>query len=372
MKKCLLLLSLFFMCGLCRAQGYIDHIVQRGETLEFLASKFGVSEQDIRDQNEDFDLDQLFVGLPLQIPIHEVGDSPEEIERLIASQSATNSMLSEANLLYANGSYRKAAKLYTAAIKENATSDLYYLRGRCHLHQGKFKSAIKDLEMANVGSDLSKSLRSSCELLLADAHKKRDAQLEARGEFWGEIFAVAAVTAATAAAASTVENSDRSRSTSSSYPSSHKYDLPPELQPEIAARRAVAQMNYNMEMEKENFVANYRAAFKRNMGREPSDMEIMEAYTNYLKARYGDGSEINIDSKDDEDIGGNPKIDPIKTDNTRQCPSCQNLRRCSQCRGSGIQTDNLLGQGQDPSKKCGICRGTGRCMRCNNTGRVPL
>lgn len=114
------------MCDFGHAQGFIDHIVQRGETLEFLASKFGVSVQDIRDQNEDFDLDILYVGLPLQIPIPEVGDSPEEIEKLIASRSVTSSILDEANLLYNNGSYRKAAKLYTTALKENATSDVYW------------------------------------------------------------------------------------------------------------------------------------------------------------------------------------------------------------------------------------------------------
>lgn len=176
MKHFLLLLVLSLVGEFGHAQGFIDHIIQRGETLEFLASKFGVSVQEIRDQNEDFDLDILYVGLPLQIPIPEVGDSPEEIERLIASRSVTSSILNEANLLYNNGCYRKAAKLYTAAIKENATSDVYYLRGRCYLYQGKYKSAIKDLEIANNGSDLSYSLRSSCESLLTDAHDKRDAQ----------------------------------------------------------------------------------------------------------------------------------------------------------------------------------------------------
>ena len=80
MKHFLLSLVLSLVCEFGHAQGFIDHIVQRGETLELLASKFGVSVQDIRDQNEDFDLDILYVGLPLQIPIPEVGDSPEEIE----------------------------------------------------------------------------------------------------------------------------------------------------------------------------------------------------------------------------------------------------------------------------------------------------
>ena len=377
MKHFLLLLVLSLVCEFCHAQGFIDHIVQRGETLELLASKFGVSVQEIRDQNEDFDLDILYVGLPLQIPISEVGDSPEEIERLIASRSVTSSILNEANLLYNNGSYRKAAKLYTAAIKENATSDVYYLRGRCYLYQGKYKSAIKDLEIANNGSDLSYSLRSSCESLLADAHDKRDAQLEARGELWGSIFAVAAVTAATVATASATDT----RSTSTSYTStSQGYNLPPELQPEIAARNAVAQINYQMKVEEENFKADYRATFKRNMGREPSDMEVMEAYTNYLKAKNDAYAATNSTATSSTSSSTSSSASSTST-NTRNsnsttskdCPSlkinngkwyCINTGKCGMCGGDGLM-DGSFGQGPN-SLKCTLCGGSGKCKYCSH------
>lgn len=369
------------MCGFCHAQSFIDHIVQRGETLEFLASKFGVSEQDIRDQNEDFDLDILYVGLPLQIPIPEVGDSPEEIERLIASKSVTSSILNKANLLYNNGSYRKAAKLYTAAIKENATSDAYYLRGRCYLYQGKYKSAIKDLEMANNGSDLSFSLKSSCESLLAVAHDKRDAQLEARGELWGSIFAVAAVTAATVATANAADNHDYSRSASSTSLSSQGYNLPPELQPEIAARNAVAQINYQMKVEEENFKSNYRTTFKRNWGREPSDMEVMEAYTNYLKAKNDAYAATNStatsstsSTSSSTSTSGSSASTSTRNSNSntsKDCPSlkinngkwyCINTGKCGMCGGDGLM-DGSFGQGPN-SLKCTLCGGSGKCKYC--------
>ena len=377
MKHFLLSLVLSLVYEFGHAQGFIDYIVQRGETLELLASKFGVSVQDIRDQNEDFDLDILYVGLPLQIPIPEVGDSPEEIERLIASRSVTSSILNEANLLYNNGSYRKAAKLYTAAIKENATSDVYYLRGRCYLYQGKYKSAIKDLEIANNGSDLSYSLRSSCESLLADAHDKRDAQLEARGELGGSIFAVAAVMAATVATASATDT----RSTSTSYTStSQGYNLPPELQPEIAARNAVAQINYQMKVEEENFKADYRATFKRNMGREPSDMEVMEAYTNYLKAKNDAYAATNSTATSSTSSSTSSSASSTST-NTRNsnsttskdCPSlkinngkwyCINTGKCGMCGGDGLM-DGSFGQGPN-SLKCTLCGGSGKCKYCSH------
>lgn len=376
MNKILLLLAMYLVCGYCNAQGFIDHVVQRGETLEFLATKFGVSKQDIRDQNEDFDLDILYVGLPLQIPIPEIGDSPEEIERLIASRSLTNNILNEANLLYNNGSYRKAAKLYTAAIKDNASSDVYYLRGRCYLYQGKYKSAIKDLEMANAGSDLSYSLKTSCESLLAEAHDKRDAQLEAREEIWGSIFAVAAVTAATVATASAADNNSYSRTKSSTSLSSQGYNLPPELQPEIAARNAVAQIK----VEEENFKANYRATFKRNWGREPSDTEVMEAYTNYLKAKNdayaATNSTTSSSTTSSTSTSGSSTNTSTRNSNTttsKDCPSlkvnngkwyCINTGKCGMCGGDGLM-DGSFGQGAN-SLKCTLCGGTGKCKYCSH------
>lgn len=378
MKQTLLIVGMSLVCGFCNAQGFIDHIVQRGETLEFLATKFGVSEQDIRDQNEDFDLDILYIGLPLQIPIPEVGDSQEEIERLIASKSVTNSLLNEANLLYSNGSYRKAAKLYTAAIRDNAASDIYYLRGRCYLYQGKYKSAIKDLEIANNGSDLSYSLRSSCKTLLSEAHDRRDAQVEARGELWGSIFAVAAVTAATVATASVADNQDYSRTTSSTSLSSQGYNLPPELQPEIAARNAVAQINFQMKVEEENFKANYRATFKSNWGREPSDMEVMEAYTNYLKAKNDAYAATNSTTSSSASTSGSSTSTGTRNSNTttstsKDCPSlkinngkwyCVNTGKCGMCGGDGLM-DGSFGQGAN-SLKCTLCGGSGKCKYCSH------
>lgn len=375
MKPIQVLFVVIFVSGFCHAQGFIDHVVQRGETLEFLATKFGVSEQDIRDQNEDFDLDILYVGLPLQIPIPEIGDFPEEIERFIASRSLTSSILNEANLLYNNGSYRKAAKLYTAVIKENASSDVYYLRGRCYLYQGKYKSAIKDLEMANAGSDLSYSLKSSCESLLAEAIDNRDAQLEARGELLGSIFAAAAVTAATVATASAIDNYDYYRTTSSTSLSSQGYSLPPELQPEIAARNAVAQINYQMKVEEENFKANYRATFKSNCGREPSDMEVMEAYTNYLKAKNDAYAATNSTATSSTSTSGSSTSTSIRNSNSstsKDCPSlkinngkwyCVNTGKCGMCGGDGLM-DSSFGLDVN-SLKCTLCGGNGKCKYCS-------
>lgn len=297
MKQFLFLVALTLVCGYCYAQGFIDHIVQRGETLEFLATKFGVSEQDIRDQNEDFDLDILYVGLPLQIPISENIDNAEQ---LITLQSSTNSVLNEANNYYQSGKYRKAIKLYSKTIKENPKADLYYLRGRSYLSQGKYKSAIRDLESAQTDNTLSMAFQSDCELLLADAQAKREIQLAERTEILGSLFSLAAATTVSVLSAKSASNTSNSS---------------------VSAGGVASSSNSSYE------------------------------------TTSGSSATLSTSTQ------------PQK-DNSIQCPSCNGIKHCTQCRGTGFRTDNLFGTGQDPTNKCGICGGSGDCPKCHGTGRI--
>lgn len=382
MKK-IILLAFSLVCVLCHAQSCFDHIVQRGETLELLANKFGVSEQEIRDQNKNFDLEILYVGLPLKIPVQETEGSPEEIDRLIATKSLTNSTLKEANLLYTNGNYQKAAKLYTTALKENVNSDTFFYRGRCYFRQGKYKSAIKDLEFAISGEDLSYYLRTSCESLLTEAQRQRETQLEARGELWGSIFAAAAATAATVAVATTTDSHYYSSSASSPYTSSQGYNLPLELQPEIAAKNAIAQTNYQMKKEEDSFKANYRATFMRNWGREPSDIEVMEAYSNYLKTKNDAYTASNSSSNSSSSSASSATKSTSSTNSSSNTTTstgksclklsatdyahCNGSKVCSKCNGHKAYWDNSFGIRHfvDP---CVVCGGSGKCPSCGGSG----
>lgn len=59
-----------------------------------------------------------------------------------------------------------------------------------------------------------------------------------------------------------------------------------------------------------------------------------------------------------------------RPNNGMQCTSCQNTKKCTQCRGTGFLTDNSFGTEQDPTKKCGICGGSGVCSKCGGAGRI--
>ena len=385
------MLMLNLLCGFCYAQDLIEHVVQRGETLEFLARKYGVSIEEIKDQNEDYDLDELYVGLLLQIPKPELDGSSESIDQLIASTSSINSLLDEANDLYTKGSYRKAAKLYSTVIKENPNSDLYFLRGRCFLRQGRYKSAVRDLEKAYYGNDLSLSLRSSCEDLLDDAHDKREAQLEARSEAWGKVFAAAALTTVAVVGAAAAANSQSNYNSSSTYPSTYpstsgtitsdaEFNARVQADLNQIAQYSVAQTQMQFEAEKNNFLAQYRASFKAGNGREPTEQEEMDAYYNYMQGLYGNSNDSNSSSASSSStVDSSTSTASTNTSSAsrsgKKCLKwyatdhvhCNGTGICSRCNGKKAYWDYSFGLETyvDP---CGTCHGTGKCPSCNGTG----
>lgn len=388
------MLMLNLLSGFCYAQDLIEHVVQRGETLEFLARKYGVSIEDIKDQNEDYDLDELYVGLLLQIPRPELDDSSESIDQLIASTSSINSLLEEANNLYTNGSYRKAAKLYSSVIKDNPNSDLYFLRGRCFLRQGRYKSAVRDLEKAYYGNDLSLSLRSSCEDLLDDAHDKREAQLEARSEAWGKVFAAAALTTVAVVGAAAAANSQSNYASSSTYSSTYPSTYPSSsgtitsdaefnarVQADLnqIAQYSVAQTQMQFEAEKNNFLAQYRSNYKAVYGSEPTEKEEMDAYYNYMQGLYGNSNDSNTTSSSSSSADSSTSTASTDTSSAsrsgKKClkwyatdhAHCNGSGICSRCNGKKAYWDYSLGL-ETYVNPCGTCHGTGKCPGCNGLG----
>lgn len=390
MKRLSVILLLALTYSLCHAQGYIDHIVQRGETLDFLARKYSVTIQDIIDQNEDLDLSVFYVGLPIQIPRPEVDGSNQSVERIIASQSSINSLLNEAYSLYSNGSYKKAAKIYTAAIKDNPSSDLYFLRGRCYLKQGKYKSAVNDLSLARHGSDLSASFRNSCSDLLTDAQDKREAQLEARSEAWGKVFAVAAMATAVVADAAIASTQSAHMQTYSpgntpSFTGNYELDRRKmEAELNVIAQNTIVQVQAQMEADKQRFLSQFRTSFKQINGREPTEMEELEAYTGYLQAMNEATASTESSTSSSSTTSGRSTTSSSSSTSTSTSTSqssgktclkisatdlahCNGMKVCSKCNGKKAYWDNSFGNRHyvDP---CVICNGTGKCPGCNGTG----
>lgn len=171
----------------------ITHVLERGESIEYLAEKYSVTEADIRNCNSNFE--SFYTGMELRIPV---------TKRSVASTSSSSSygsiqtsLCEHADALFAEKEYKKAEKAYSAVIKSNPLcTDAYYGRALAYYNRGKWKSAIKDFRTVISSGDCSESVRSQCRDLLAKAQSNREEQLERRSEMWGALFATAAVTTA--------------------------------------------------------------------------------------------------------------------------------------------------------------------------------
>jgi len=197
-----------------------SHVIERGESLEYLAELYKTSVDDIKQCNPS--LDYFYTGLEINIPISEQNTTVA----IGTMQSAPyyTSLCEQADALLNGGDYKKAIKAYSELIDSYSSSlpctEAYYGRALAYYNRGKWKSAIKDFEVALNDENLSSSTRSQCKNLLSKARTNREQQLEERGQMWGQLFAVAAVTTASVISAkqqAKAANQKPSSSSTSSY-----------------------------------------------------------------------------------------------------------------------------------------------------------
>lgn len=175
----------------------ITHTLQRGESLEILAERYGTKVEAIRALN---DLDVVFTGMELQIPVPVASES-----RLMASgsnggDSAYEMEVEAADLLLSQRDYKKAEKAYTGIMKRYGGADncidALYGRAICHYNRGKWKAAIKDLDALVNNANCSPAISEHGRELLATAYQKRQEQREERFQAWGSFISTAISTAA--------------------------------------------------------------------------------------------------------------------------------------------------------------------------------
>lgn len=204
----------------------VSHEVQRGESLEDIINRYGVTEDELKSLNPDFEL--FYTGMALNIPVKARqetasttiatgtstgGNGDERILDYIAETVSADEILSA-------GDNKRANKAYTAIIKKygdiSKCTDAYYGRALTSYNRGKWKAAIKDFETALGDSEFSGAERRQCNQLLAKAKQRREEQLERRGEMWAGLFQAGLVTAASVMSAKEAAKSQKSSSTSSS------------------------------------------------------------------------------------------------------------------------------------------------------------
>lgn len=192
MKYLFLILLIIPVCSLAQSDT-IHHIVERGESIEYLAGKYRVTEADIRKCNSNLEL--FYTGMELRIPMSK--PSVAMTSSSTPYSSIQTSLCERGDALLRGKEYKKAEKAYSAVIKSNPScTDAYYGRALAYYNRSKWKNAIEDFRTVISSSDCSNSVRSQCRDLLAKAQANREEQLERKNEMWGALFATAAVTTA--------------------------------------------------------------------------------------------------------------------------------------------------------------------------------
>lgn len=320
MKKILfaIILTLIVTSIKGQTQNNFTHTVQRGETIELIAQKYGVSVDQIKQINPNMDI--FFTGLKIQVPAviesastHNNQSSNSCNERTKADNTNSfhsgtdnvlhhipsidnNDMLYRAAVLESEGKNNKALKIYKKVAKTNDDAEVWFRYGRCCYNAGKWKEAIKALESVPYKTSVTQEINKSAQKILAYARTERENQLKRRSQFWasvGETFLTVSAMAATTYAET-------------------KYDS--------------KSSNYN---NSSSGTYNYSSV----------DTDHSE---------YKNSSQRNSTGK--------------------ICRTCKGDGKCISCHGEGVRTDNYFGTGKDYSKKCGVCGGKGTCGVCNGTG----
>lgn len=169
----------------------IVHTIDRGETIDYIASVYGTSVEAIRVANPG--LTEFYTGMDIIIPVDKPSGQLEE-QKL----SVQNSLFSEAESLRQKGKYKEAVKLYDKIQIEGKTPlVVYYNRGKVQFERGKLNESITDLNYV-IQNDSDGSYPGA-KNLLAEVKRQKEIKDAERQQMWANIGAALATTAQVAA-----------------------------------------------------------------------------------------------------------------------------------------------------------------------------
>lgn len=213
-----ILVIMFFVCNWTALKAKnIVHTVDRGETIEYIASVYGISVDALRAANPG--LETFYTGMDITIPIEKT-DARLEEQKL----SVQNSLYSEAMALMQEGKYKEAVKLYDKILVDGRTPlAVYYNRGKAQYSRGKLNESIVDFNYV-VQYDKDNSYPDA-ENLLAEVKRKKEIKDAERQQMWANIGVALATTAQVAANAYVAhENEKAQRKTSGNNGVSKNYE----------------------------------------------------------------------------------------------------------------------------------------------------
>lgn len=342
MKKLLFLLIAIAAWTNIHAQ----HVVQRGETFELIARRYNITVQQLMEANPD--VDECYVGYTLNVPL-----GAKKSNRIVTITEKDVLLAEKASDYIKNGKYSKATTTYSKAIVNNPSALLYFGRGISYYNREKYKSAMRDFEMAKSRPDCTDEMKAQCERLISTAEKLRAEQHERRNKLWGGITAAVVGAAAVTATAAMANNSSSNTYMPPSKMNGYQRDT--SLDYLLDPRLAIMQ---TQQQEYEEY-----ETFKRLSGANISldEYRMLKAQANY--------------QKNDPD----PEPDPGPATNPK--PKVSGNRTCPYCNGKGKTEVNksVATYGATPYKKrCNECgweymsntsHSHVHCYHCGGTGQ---
>ncbi len=232
MKKllCLILSMPMFIWAVAQESESHVHVVQRGESLERIATMYGTTVEELYRHNQ-FLNNHFYVGQKLNVPVEVLSgneltfsENRPLVEERKQELADIHVYMKDAEALEFRKKYSKANKIYTNCLKEfGENAYIHYRMGRCYYLRGKWKKSILELRKAVNSKDLSPEIDNEVRDLLAQATDRREEQLERRSEMWSAIGASLATTVAVTANAfvqAKTSSSTSTRTSSTSYGSS--------------------------------------------------------------------------------------------------------------------------------------------------------
>lgn len=215
----LLITYIFLLCpAFIQAQDSLTiHTVQRGETFELIANKYGVTLEELKEANpdEEFCYTGMELDIPIKVrpaernPIASYADNTMDVEHSSKSDTSVERHIVKANksidalYYYTTGvdffkkkKYKKAANEFTKAIGILPMADFYIARGKSNLNRNKYKKAISDFESAKRLGGMSPDNKEACDELLTYARQQREAQLERKSQLWAGVAGAVLMTGA--------------------------------------------------------------------------------------------------------------------------------------------------------------------------------
>ena len=216
MGKYIICLLISAILGIGSGFADIEHTVARGESIESIAEKYGITPEQVLEANKDAST-LFYIGQKLKIPNARVNSENTSVYSHTNNQNSLISsmergLVDDAKRHFEHKEWGKAVKTYSKLIKDYPKSIYYYNRALSYFNNNKNRQAANDFEKALSMEDCTSSIRKNGSKLLAEAQRRhREWKNKQANLIGGAILGVAAMGLTTWAAieSSKIESSNK-------------------------------------------------------------------------------------------------------------------------------------------------------------------